>query len=428
MRYSLSSLASVAVVCAITSFAQQAIAASTKVEVTVEAGKHDRENLPVTVNIELPAALKDAKLARQAGGARGPLILGQITKPGLSNATAKKGNGTVARELHFILPQLKSGQAKTLVFEVSDSIESPEKQFSWKDDPGKTMTLLYAGKPVLRYMYEKLDESSKARREETYKVFHHVFDPEGDAIVTKGPGGRYTHHRGLYYGFSRCSYGKGKRADTWHSRGKAHQAHKELEASEAGPVLGRHQIAIAWHGQDGEEFASEQREITVYHLPGGNLIEAASKLHGVELPVKVDGDPQHAGFQFRASQEVAAKTSKQPYYVRPDGVGEKGKTRNWPGNKTQKNLPWAAISFVLGDQRFTCARLAHPANPKPTMHSERDYGRFGSYFVDEIKEKDDTIDIGYRFWIQRGEMTVDEAAALSNDFTDPVKVTAKIGE
>jgi hypothetical protein len=403
-------------------------AAATKVEVTVEAGEHDRANVPIKADVQLPAALKDAKLAQQVGGPKDGAILAQLTKPGLLSKAAvpKKGDpekDSIARELHFILPQLKRGQSKTFVFEVSAAIASPEQQFAWKDAAGKNLTLSFAGKPVLRYMYERLDASTPARRAETYKVYHHVFDPAGDKLLTKGPGGLFQHHRGLFYGFNRCSYGKGKKADTWHCNGKAHQAHKEVEASEAGPVLGRHQVTIAWNGAAGEEFATEQRELTVYHLPGGNLIEAASKLHAVELPLKVDGDPQHAGFQFRASQEVPNKTKKQTYYVRPDGVDVPGKFRNWPGDKTQKNLPWAAVSFVLGDERFTCARLAHPSNPKPTMHSERDYGRFGSYFVSQIKDKDETIDINYRFWIQRGEMKVDDVAELSNNFVEPVKVS-----
>ena len=52
-------------------------------------------------------------------------------------------------------------------------------------------------------------------------------------------------------------------------------------------------------------FAKELREITVYHVPDGRLIEFASRLESVIGTVKLDGDPQHAGFHFRAAQEVA---------------------------------------------------------------------------------------------------------------------------
>src|SRR5262249_34552103 len=158
----------------------------------------------------------------------------------------------------------------------------------------------------------------------------------------------YTHHRGLFYGFNRITYGAGKKADIWHCTGNVYQSHERFLAQEAGPVLGRHRLEIAWHGQDKEVFAVEERELTVYAVPGGRLVEFASHLTSKAGKVKLDGDPQHAGFHFRADNEVAEKTKKQTYYLRPDGPGQPGETRNWDP-KTRKgpvNLPWNAMSFV----------------------------------------------------------------------------------
>ena len=99
--------------------------------------------------------------------------------------------------------------------------------------------------------------------------------------------------------------------------------------------------------------------------------------------MRFDGDPQHAGFQFRAHNDVDALTAGETIYVRPDGVGSPArpatgipKTRRGP-----VNLPWNAMSFVLGGKRYTAAYLDHPMNPKEARFSERDYGRFGSYFA-----------------------------------------------
>ena len=84
-------------------------------------------------------------------------------------------------------------------------------------------------------------------------------------------------------------------------------------------------------------FAKEKREVTVYNVPGGTLFEFASNLDALKPPVHLDGDPQHAGFHFRANNEVMTKTQKETYYLRPDGKGplciQNGKgpdeTRNW---------------------------------------------------------------------------------------------------
>jgi hypothetical protein len=287
--------------------------------------------------------------------------------------------------------------------------------------------LRYGERPVLRYMYRKLDESSKEVREQTYKVYHHLFSPDGKQLVTKGPGGQYTHHRGLFYGFNRVSYDEGKaKADVWHCTGDAHQSHQEFLAAEAGPVLGRQRLKLHWHGPGRRAFAEEQRELTVYHLPGGQLVDFASHLTSKAGAVTLDGDPQHAGFHFRAANEVAAKTKGQTYYLRPDGAGKPGATRNWDAKSRDSksvNLPWNAMSFVVGGQRYTAVYLDHPANPKEARYSERDYGRFGSYFEYQLTESK-PLTVNYRLWLQNGEMKGEEAQSLSRDFVEPPEVTA----
>jgi hypothetical protein len=171
-------------------------------------------------------------------------------------------------------------------------------------------------------------------------------------------------------------------------------------------------------------FAKELRELTVYNVRGGTLIELVSRLTPTGREVKLDGDPQHAGFHFRASNEVAEKTKGQTVFIRPDGVGEKGKETNWPKDKKHVNLAWLAMSFVAGEKRYTAAYLDHPDNPKEARYSERTYGRFGSYFVTTVT-KEKPLVVRYRVWLQEGQMTVDQVKAKSAAFVAPVEVRVK---
>ena len=127
---------------------------------------------------------------------------------------------------------------------------------------------------------------------------------------------------------------------------------------------------------------------------------------------------------FLRKKTVAAKTKNETYFIRPDGVGKPGETRNWPQNKAHVNLPWNAMSFVLGGQRYTTVYLDRPANPKEARFSEREYGRFGSYFEYDLNASN-RLDVDYRIWLQEGEMTVPAVAALSADFVEPVGVSVK---
>src|SRR5437762_13860950 len=118
-------------------------------------------------------------------------------------------------------------------------------------------------------------------------------------------------------------------------------------------------------------FAAEERELTAYAGPGVTLIDFASVLK-TELPkVKHDADPQHSGFHFRANMEVSKNGKANTYYLRPDGKGKVGDTRNWDANPKAAivkdprtvNLPWDACSFVVAGKRYTVLRINHPDNP-----------------------------------------------------------------
>ena len=242
-----------------------------------------------------------------------------------------------------------------------------------------------------------------------------------DGFLTKGPGGKFTHHRGIYYGFSKCSAlnaeGKKVRIDTWHCKG-GYQTHEKVIKSHADGNGAGHTVEIAWRVDDGSIFATEQRTLSFSHRNDGSLqVDFSSVLSTKQESVTLDGDPQHAGFQFRASNEVAAKNAKQTYYVRPrDGKDEQGKTKNWPGNKDMTNLPWKAQSVVVEDQRYFTVYLDHPDNPKPSFYSERDYGRFGSYFKSEATPEK-PVKIKYRLVIGIKEQDSAYCENLSKEFT-----------
>jgi len=405
-------------------FLGSAFGESPTYDVTITAGAHDRENVPVRIGLP-PVSLQAKPTSVILTDPDGKTIPAQLTEPGL---LAPDGTW---REIHFILPLLRAGDSQRLKAVLSTDAPPRGDVFSWHDHARDFTELRIGTRPVLRYHYRALDETSKESRDRTYKVFHHLFSPAGDLLTTGGlsddPEVYSPQHRGIFFGFNRINYGEGKTADTWHCTNGAYQAHDRFVAIEAGPVFGRHRLAISWHGQDKKVFANEERELTAYNVPGGQLVEFASRMRPSAAPVKLDGDPQHAGVQFRADNEVFAKTSDQTIFVRPDGAGKPGETRNWDPKTRQGpiNLSWDAMSFVLRSKRYTVAYLDHPKNPKEARYSEREYGRFGSYFEYTL-QKGKPLSVNYRFWLQEGLMKPDNIALLSTTFVEPVGVTIKL--
>jgi hypothetical protein len=336
------------------------------------------------------------------------------------------------RDLVFVAPTLKAGEKLDLAVVLIKRSEAPP-VFHFKAIEGRQVDLHHGDRPVLRFMNTAHDTTTKDTHELTFKPFHHIFDPlDGKTILTNGAGLAadksllFPHHRGLFYAFNRINTGDKAESDTWHGRNGEFTAFDSMKETDAGEVFGSHTAKLSWHGRDGKTFAIEERKLTAYNTPGGTLIDFESTLATDRPKVKLDGDPQHAGFHFRAAMEVAQKTKAQSYYVRPDGTGKPGETRNWDpkSKKGPVDLPWDALSFVLGQQRYTVLRIVHPENPKPSRGSERDYGRFGDYFEYELTPTK-PLTVKYRVWVQRGELTVAECEALAAGYTQPVSATVK---
>lgn len=217
-------------------------------------------------------------------------------------------------------------------------------------------------KVVAKFMIAN-DTSTPERRLETYKPYLHLFDAAGQTQLTKGAGFQFTHHRGIFLGFSKISY-DGKSYDRWHMKG-GDQVVKKITPEAAGFVA-----TIEWQGGTAAPILNEARRFT-FSKPAAPFylgIDMTSALTAVGSDAVLGGDPEHAGAQFRASEKVDTKTTT---YVLP---GE-----NTNAHK-QKDLPWAALIFTIEGKTFTSVILNHPSNPRDSAISAyRDYGRFGAF-------------------------------------------------
>lgn len=390
--------------------------------ITVTGGPKDATHVVCT--IPAPTGLpSQVQLKREVGGT----VMGQVGPP----AAGAKADGQV---LTFVLPAVKADEVVTLVASPVEDLKE-RREFRFQEAKGEHIDLLLGDKPVLRYINKKHDGTSADSHDVTFKPFHHVFDPvDGKTIITSGAypfsdkAMKFPHHRGLFYGW-KASYGANV-ADTWHGKGgkgNKERVYTEVDrmgTADVGPVYGRQSSHINWVGPDGLQFADEEREVTAYNVPGGTLIDFTSVV-STKLPkVTLDGDPQHAGFHFRAAQDVAKETSKQTVYTRPDGQDKAGATRNWPAQKEHVNLPWNAMTFTTGGKPYSVVMLDRPDNPKEARFSERDYGRFGSYFVATVTPTK-PVTVRYRVFVKPATVTVAECEALSRGFVTPPAVAVK---
>ena len=282
-----------------------------------------------------------------------------------------------------------------------------------KVTPNEAVDILQDGKAVARFMTAH-DVSTLDKRLETYKPYLHVFDSSGAMRLTKGPGFNFTHHRGIMLGFMKITV-DGKTYDRWHMKG-GDQVVTAINPTDDGFVA-----AIDWQGATAQDkpILTEQRafEFTKPAAPFYLGIEMRSTLKPDHGEAKIDGDPEHAGAQFRPSEKIdGTKTT----YVYPGKDVLIHKVRD---------LTWVAEVFTIEGKTFTALLLNHPSNPKDTAFSAyRDYGRFGA-FPKGVATQESPFKLRYKWLIAAGDVR-DPAAfqqayntfAGTNEPTPPVTV------
>src|SRR5437870_4279264 len=105
-----------------------ALGTSSTLDITVAAGPHERNNVPVRVQVRAGQIGNEKFASVTLTGPDGKTIPAQVTKPGLIS-----GDGA---EFYFILRHLPAGESIRLKAILSTDPPSSAVGFAWHDQPG----------------------------------------------------------------------------------------------------------------------------------------------------------------------------------------------------------------------------------------------------------------------------------------------------
>jgi hypothetical protein len=375
------------------------VRAETVAQIMIDPGAVDRTNSPTrtTLRLKLPATYAVAVV--HANGV-----------PTSEVQLVPAGDGHY--QVLWVEPNLPAGRSR--LYELAVEQGQSRRGFEFAQREG-ARDITYAGKGVLRYM-NRFDPNDF---DNTFKPFHQVFDLGGGTeFITKGAGGSFTHHRGLFFGFNRTQYG-----DFWHCKdGVSQRFDRFIEDQQfAGPIAAREASVVNWADKSGQPVARDTRAVTAWQVADSlRIFDWVITLEALKDDgLKLDGDPQHAGFHFRAAQEVAEGASGtsggSATYVRPASA-------RFTRNDEWLETPWVACSFVVKGNPYTVLHMDHPDNPRPVTYSTRAYGRFGAFFKGAV-EKGKPMVLKYRIAVVAGQAP-DQATLtrMYSDYTSPATV------
>ncbi|GMU93063.1 MAG: hypothetical protein AMXMBFR4_21210 [Candidatus Hydrogenedentota bacterium] len=267
--------------------------------------------------------------------------------------------------------------------------------FEFAERPDR-LDLVHEGKVWLSTITPQHDPNN---REETYKVYTHVFAFDGSAPLTKGPGGLYTHHRGLFIGWKDTWVG-GVDYDTWHMD-NCYQKHVEWTELKTGNDAATQVEQLEWRTLDETAFIKEIRSITAFPAQDGSrVIDFESTLTSVSGDIQLKGDLHHAGMQIRMAQEVADHQDSTQYIL-PEGATQEA-------NDKVPAAWWVCCSPVIAGKRLWIVHMTSPelVTGRP-VYSIRRYARFGAFFEPTLLEGNP---VTFRFRIVVSEKELDRAA------------------
>ena len=381
------------------------------IQVTLDPGSHARVRTPVTLVLLCPDSLHGASaVAAELDDGKGARIDRpvQVAAEGDQLTVWWVEPALAAGAPQQRLLRLKPGRPPSRI-EVADGFHFA-KGPDWRQ-------LRFGDQPIWRRVFA----FEPAHLDDTLRPYLHLFGFHEEGFVTKGLGGLYPHQRGLFLGWEKTGFG-GKTYDFWSCNGVVQRQTGFLDDRElAGPVLARDSARTEWLAPDNQVVLRDTREYTTWHTAGMEFVlDVTLTLEAPNGPVKLDGDANHGGLQFRASNEVRGRALETSFLRNRGGKRLKGDA--WEG------LNWATMIFHIGGHAYAVSDMSFPDNPRPTLFATRDYGRLGAFFAATVEPGKPLVS-RYRFLLQevvlRSDVTGATQAARYLDVANPVLISIK---
>ena len=223
------------------------------------------------------------------------------------------------------------------------------------------------GKPVLRYVHDKLPEGEKSPSVPGTCFTHPVYTPGGETVTDLAPAD-HPHHRGVFCAWIEVD-GE-QRGDWWGWGAKAPKEdrlilNREVRVTDASENSVTLRLVNAWRA--GEETVLRERlTLVAREAPGCHLLDYEYRfMPGGRKDVLIGQSP-FGGFCYRARPRGALTVTGPGGIIdRPNSIYDKTEA-NWPAARYYDMTYRSPEGKVSG-----VAVMDHPSNPLSTWHVVR---------------------------------------------------------
>ena len=369
---------------------------------TVNAGFHNRDGCPVSVNVNHPGVsqLHDHAVTL-TDTASGAVISAQCY--------ADEGGATT---LTWILDGLAAGESRT--YTLSEGSVAGETGVQLKEE-AETITVTLNDRHFTTFRYAKA---------QFRPYFFPVLGPNGREVTrgeTSDISKDHVHHRSLY-----VAYGEVNDVDLWGEGSNSGRVVPQgFTQKQGGAVVSRLYTQNSWQTQAGEVLMTDVQNYRIYNLPEDAAILDLDLSFIASVGDVHFGDTKEGGIiSIRVHPSMNASDGGKM----ENAFGGINEAETWG-----KRANWCDYSGVVDGTPVGIAVFDHIVNPRyPTYWHVRNYGLMGSnIFGGSSFERDPSKDGSYtlkqgeemhfrfRVLIHAGDANVGKVAQKYHDFINP---------
>ena len=369
---------------------------------TVNAGFHNRDGCPVSVNVNHPGVsqLHDHAVTL-TDTASGAVISAQCY--------ADEGGATT---LTWILDGLAAGESRT--YTLSEGSVAGETGVQLKEE-AETITVTLNDRHFTTFRYAKA---------QFRPYFFPVLGPNGREVTrgeTSDISKDHVHHRSLY-----VAYGEVNDVDLWGEGSNSGRVVPQgFTQKQGGAVVGRLYTQNSWQTQAGEALMADVQNFRIYNLPEDAALLDLDLSFIASVGDVHFGDTKEGGIiSIRVHPSMNASDGGKM----ENAFGGINEAETWG-----KRANWCDYSGVVDGTPVGIAVFDHIVNPRyPTYWHVRNYGLMGSnIFGGSSFERDPSKDGSYtlkqgeemhfrfRVLIHAGDANVGKVAQKYHDFINP---------
>lgn len=406
-------------------------APESRFEVTVDAGRFDREQTPVQISIPTTEPRQDWPDWLGPIAARGGRVgLRDLENPGQVVVAQVDAQPDRVRILWILPGQTPAGARRTFRFEPLELPIEPD-PWTFRTTPEGHLELSRGDDPVFRYNTTPVSHPDHPNANQPRSAYlHPAFTPSGAMVTGDYSAESHPHHRGFFLAYTKTLVG-GLEPDFWNIQNGSGKIHFDrLGPVATGPVSARFSTFHRWEASQADAdpvvVLRERWDVEVFDIPGTpyRLFDLTSTQQATEQPLVLP-PYRYGGMAYRG-----------PDSFLPQGVLDVLTSEGLDRVEgDQKPARWVDLTGPVtnGSDRYAgAAMFDHPMNqhhPTPArIHPTR------IPFFCFVPSHDETVTIGpespvvfrYRILIHDGHPDAERNDRIWRDFAEPPTVSLAI--